>query len=274
MLSQRIHHLSPRRDGPFIEVNCASLNETLLESELFGHAKGAFTGAETDRVGKLVEAQKGTFLLDDISAASLGMQAKLLHVFEKKTIQPVGSNKNIHLDVRFICASNKNMRAEVDKGRFREDLYYRVYVINIDLPPLKDRKEDILPLIEFFLTYFSQKYSQPKKRLTKESKRLALSYHWPGNVRELRNVLARSVMLSKGKYVVLHLLNSYSVNGFKVNLPAHKNMTLSAAISDYEKTILYNTLKELHWDYPSVCRKLGISRSTLFNKKKKFCLGK
>ncbi len=274
MLSRRIHDLSPRRGNPYIEVNCASLNETLLESELFGHVKGSFTGAQMDRVGKLVEAQKGTFFLDEISSASLGMQAKLLHVFEQKSIQPVGSNKNIPLDVRFICASNKNMRYEVDNGLFREDLYYRVNVINIDIPSLKNRKEDILPLIDFFLTYFGQKYSQPQKHLTQEAKMQALSYHWPGNVRELKNVLARSVLLSKGKYVNLRLSNGNNCNTVAGNYPDHKDMRLNTALANYEKMILFNTLEELHWDYLSVCKKLGISRSTLFNKKRKFGLAR
>lgn len=268
LLARHICKTSPRKGCPFIEVNCGSLNDQLLESELFGHTKGAFTGAIKSRPGKIETANTGTLFLDDINSASLAMQTKLLHVMENRCIQRVGENKTIHLDTRFICASNRNILLEVRSQRFREDLYYRIAVINLEIPPLRERKDEIIPLIEYFIRLFNEKYNKSFKGLLKSDQEKALCYDWPGNVRELKNAVERSFVLSKGVWVKLNLID--------VCEPANSgpSMPLREAVSAYEKKYIYQTLTQLNWDIDTVSQKMGIGRSTLFNKIKKYDLKK
>jgi len=274
MLGRYIHERSLRKTSPLIIVNCGSLNDSLLESELFGHVKGSFTNALHTRAGKIEAAQSGTMILDDITSSSLIMQTKLLHVFENKQIQRVGDNRDIDIDVRFICTSNKNVKTEVREGRFREDLYYRVNEISIQIPPLRDRKDDIIPFAEHFIRRFEIKYSKKIKGLTKEAERKALSYDWPGNIRELKNVIARSIVLAKNDELDLDCIFP-SEKQLRSNAAIKSvGCSLRKALEQYEKSLICDALKRHRWDYQCVCREMDISRSTLFNKINKYKINK
>lgn len=196
-----IHHASARRDGPFIPINCAALPETLLESELFGHEKGAFTGAMSQRKGRFEQAAKGTIFLDEIGEMSPATQKKLLRVLQERTFERVGSNITIKANVRIIAATNRDLQQEVAENRFREDLYYRLNVINIHMPPLRDRKDDIPLLVEYFLSRQPKRPDGSPPRLTEETMQWLLDYHWPGNVRQLENAIERAVVLSQGQLI-------------------------------------------------------------------------
>lgn len=197
LIAQAIHTRSPRASAPFIKVNCAALTETLLESELFGHEKGAFTGAYRQKKGKFELAHTGTILLDEVSELSPPTQAKLLRVLQEYAFERVGGTDTIKVDVRVIASTNADLAERVREGRFREDLYYRLSVVPITLPPLRDRREDIPPLVSFFLDFFGTKYNKPDLQMTPELLNALTSYHWPGNVRELRNCIERMVVTSR-----------------------------------------------------------------------------
>jgi len=202
LVAKAIHYNSPRREFPFVSINCAALSEELLESELFGHMKGAFTSAFSDKKGLFEVADKGTILLDEISEMPLRMQAKLLRVLQEKTIRRVGGTKEIKVDVRVIASTNKDLRKLVSSGSFRDDLFDRINVIEIKLPLLRERKEDILLLADHFLAKFNKETGKNIKGFTPEVKELLLRYHWPGNVRELENAIERAVALETGEYIV------------------------------------------------------------------------
>jgi DNA-binding NtrC family response regulator len=267
MFARLIIKSSPRVKKKFMEVNCGSLSPTLLESELFGHVRGAFTGALRDRIGKLQEVDGGTIFLDDVTSASLEMQTKLLHVLDSGRIQRVGDNKPIDLNVRFICASNKDIYSEVKSGRFREDFYYRIAVVLISLPPLRERPEEIIPLINHFISQLNNKFGQSFKGIRKQDEWKALSYTWPGNVRELRNTVERSFVLSKGDQVCLDIRElCYGLSRRDLNTV---DLSLNAEMREYERKILCETLNVCAWDISRASKKLSISRSTLFNKIKR-----
>ncbi|MDD5640191.1 MAG: sigma-54 dependent transcriptional regulator [Syntrophales bacterium] len=270
-LARIIHHLSPRSDGPLVEVNCGALAETLLESELFGHVRGAFTGAIRDKVGKFEKAHEGTIFLDDINSASLGMQTKLLRVIEDGIIERVGANGPIKVDVRIISATNKELLTEVDNGRFREDLFYRINVVCLKIPPLVQRKSEIPYLIDFFISKYNLLHHKNVKGIVNESLAKALSYSWPGNVRELENTVERAVVLCNSNFICLDLDNLY-----KDDLQKNSSISkpLSQCIQEYEKELLLKALKEYRWDVKAVSKHLSIGRSTLFNKIKKYCIVK
>lgn len=198
VLARYVHQQSNRADGPFVAVNCAAIPESMLEAVLFGHVKGAFTGALASQSGKFEEANGGTILLDEIGEMSPAVQAKLLRVLQEREVERVGSHKAIQLDIRVIAATNKDLREEVQKGQFREDLYYRLDVLPLHWPPLRERKEDILPISQFFIT----KYQDGSKCHLSQDARVALSqYHWPGNIRELENVIQRALVMRHGDYI-------------------------------------------------------------------------
>jgi two-component system response regulator AtoC len=274
MLARRICKLSPRADSPFIEVNCGSLNDHLLESELFGHAKGAFTGAIRTHIGKIEAANTGTLFLDDINSASLAMQTKLLHVMENRSIQRVGENQDINLDIRFICASNRNLYNSVKNRQFREDLYYRIAVINLALPPLRERTVEIIPLIEQFIQVYNKKYNRDFKGLRKKDHKTALNYHWPGNVRELKNAAERSFVLSRGQWVKLNLSQGLGLGAQSKSdaSTAQSEFSLKQAIIQYEKKYIAQILSNLNWNIDIASQQLKIGRSTLFNKIKRYDL--
>ncbi|HAL44766.1 MAG: sigma-54-dependent Fis family transcriptional regulator [Planctomycetes bacterium GWF2_42_9] len=273
MLARAVHYRSSRREKPFVEVNCGALPETLLESELFGHVKGSFTGAISDKQGKFLAADGGTIFLDEISTASAALQVKLLRVIQDRQFEPVGSNKTITVDTRVIVASNRNMMEEVRAGRFREDLYYRLNVITINLPSLDERPADIPLLAQQFLKNFCISHNRHKLGIEKEAMGVLQRYDWPGNVRELENVIERAVLLSKGDYITF--------DDFPLNITAFAPLnsaddfdstSLKSAIAEPERKILRGALEANNWNRQLTAQALKINRTTLYKKMKKYGL--
>ena len=272
MLAKYIHDQSARREGPFVKISCGSLSETLLESELFGHTRGAFTGAIKDKKGKFEEAHGGTIFLDDINNASLNLQIKLLRVLQEKVIERVGGNTPIQVDVRIITATNTPLQEEVAQHKFREDLYYRINVVNLNIPPLRERLSDIEPLIEHFIQRFNQSHNRGIKGLARSALQPCLRYPWPGNVRELENVIERAVLLSPGEFIVPEAL-SPEIKAAATRGPAGGgDLNLEEALGQAERQILLETLERFKWNRQLSASSLGISRTTLFNKMKRFQL--
>jgi transcriptional regulator with GAF, ATPase, and Fis domain len=257
LVARAIHSLSPRNDNPFVAVNCAAIPKELIESELFGHEKGAFTGASSARVGRFQLAHTGTIFLDEIGDMSLDMQAKVLRTLEEKEFQRVGGTKNIEVDVRVITATNKDLKKAVEEGKFREDLYYRLNVISIELPPLRERKKDIIPLVDYFI-------ARRVKRISSKAQQLLLSYHWPGNVRELKNVIDRAVVLGDGKVLQPEDL-PHAIRRKEEIIPVPLD-TLDEVEADHIIRVLRNTNR----NKSDAARILGVTRQTLDNKIKKY----
>lgn len=264
VLCNYIHQLSGRRDKPFVSVHCAALSESLLESELFGHEKGAFTGAIAQKKGRFELANGGTIFLDEIGEIDANLQVKLLRVLQEQAFERVGGESTIKVDVRVIAATNRNLKKEVQEGRFREDLYYRLSVVNIEVPPLRERKEDILPLTLDFLEKSKQENSRETiEGFSKEAMKLITDYNWPGNIRELRNCVESSVVLCTGKNIEVEdlpdtLRNFLSDN--KITLP------INISLKEYEKCIIKHLLSYYKWNKSKVADILEIGRKTLHNK--------
>jgi DNA-binding NtrC family response regulator len=272
LLAMYIHNQSSRSQKPFVKISCGSLSETLLESELFGHVRGAFTGAIRDKKGKFEEAHGGTIFLDDINSASPNLQVKLLRVLQEKIIERVGGNNPIHTDVRIITATNTSLREEVAKQNFREDLYYRINVVSLNIPPLRERLADIVPLVEHFIKQFNQAHKRKIQGISKSALQLCLRHSWPGNVRELENIIEQAVILSPGEYIVPESLPSHLREaGLGVSLPS-KDLTLDEALAHAEKHILVESLERFKWNRKMCAQAMGISRTTLFNKMRRFNL--
>src|SRR5262249_54661816 len=208
LVARAIHTRSPRKDRPFVKVNCAALPAELLESELFGHEKGAFTGAATTRVGKFEQADSGTIFLDEIGEMKAALQAKLLHVLQDGQFTKLGSNKPINVDVRVVAATNRDLEQMMLEGAFREDLYYRLKVIEVTVPPLRERRAEIQHLTEFFMTRYARRYNRPVRQLSDELQQLFQQYEWPGNIRELENMIKRIVILQDEQLVVREMKRS------------------------------------------------------------------
>ncbi len=272
MLARAIHHSSSRRDKPFIEVSCGALPETLLESELFGHAKGSFTGAVNNKVGKFLAADRGTIFLDEISNASAALQAKFLRVLEDRQFEAVGSNKTYTVDTRIILASNRNLKEEVKQGRFREDLYYRINVVTIDLPPLCERVGDVRLLCEHFLRVYSTQHSRNKLGITDEAMEYLERYSWPGNIRELENVIERAALLSKNKFIGPEDLPNSIRQEQTQEQQTYKPMSLKAALAGPEKHLIQQALEANQWNRQATAKALEINRTTLFKKMKQYGL--
>jgi DNA-binding NtrC family response regulator len=272
LLARYIHDHSSRREGPFVKISCGSLSETLLESELFGHVRGAFTGAIRDKKGKFEEAHGGTIFLDDINCASPSLQVKFLRVLQDKVIERVGGNIPIQVDVRIITATNALLQEEVARQHFREDLYYRINVVSLHIPPLRERLSDIEPLIEHFIGHFNQVHHRQIKGISKSALQLCLRYPWPGNVRELENVVERGVILSTGEFLVPESLPAHLLETGICPAPLPCDLTLEAALDQAEKNILLQTLESCNWNRQLSARALGISRTTLFNKMRRYQL--
>ena len=272
LLAHYIHKTSSRQQKPFVKISCGSLSETLLESELFGHVRGAFTGAIRDKKGKFEEAHGGTVFLDDVNSASLNLQVKLLRVLQEKVIERVGGNVPIRTDVRIITATNAPLKEEVAKNQFREDLYYRINVVSLNIPPLRERLADIAPLAEHFISQFNQIHRRKIKGISKNALQTCLRHGWPGNVRELENVVEQAVILSPGDYIVPESLPSYLREAGLSIVAASKDLTLDEALAHAEKHILLETLERLKWNRKMCAQALGISRTTLFNKMRRFDL--
>ncbi len=274
MLARAIHHNSHRRQGPFIEVNCGALPDTLLESELFGHTKGSFTGAFTDKPGKFEAADGGTIFLDEISTASPALQVKLLRVMQDSTFEKVGGNKTQKVDIRFILATNKDLQKEVAAGTFREDLYYRVHVMPMHLPPLRERVGDIDILSDHFLHVYASRMNKNLTGFTEPAKTVLRNYAWPGNVRELENSLERAVILAAGPLLDIEdFPKQVQVAAAGGGEPAAGQiLPLKKALEEPEKRIIQRTLESCAWNRQSAASLLKINRTTLYMKMKKYGL--
>jgi len=272
ILARAIHHRSSRHNKPFVEVSCGALPETLLESELFGHVKGSFTGAISNKEGKFLASDGGTIFLDEVANASPALQVKLLRVLEDRQFEPVGSNKTITVDTRIILASNRDLNEEVKQGRFRDDLYYRINVITIDLPPLRERVVDVPLLTKHFLRLYCAQHNKKKLGITDEALEYLERYPWPGNVRELENVIERAVLLSKDKFIGQDDLPSPIRQETNRQQKTYKPMSLKEALAEPEKNIIRRALESNHWNRQETAKALQINRTTLFKKMKHYGL--
>ncbi|MGB3649324.1 MAG: sigma-54 dependent transcriptional regulator [Desulfobulbales bacterium] len=272
LIASALHHNSARKKGPFVKVNCAALVETLLESELFGHEKGAFTGADRRRDGKFVQADHGTLFLDEIGETSPAMQVKLLRVLQEHELQRVGGQDVVEVDVRLLAATNRVLEDEVKDGRFREDLYYRLNVVSLHVPSLKERREDIPLLAKHFLEVYGEKNNRRVSGITPGCMDILLHYPWPGNVRELENAMERGVILMRGDYLDEESLpitikkwtqeESGDIAAGMEDLPS--------SLEEAEKLIILKTLDEVDGNKSEAARRLGITRKTLLSKLNKY----
>ncbi|NCC24186.1 MAG: AAA family ATPase [Deltaproteobacteria bacterium] len=268
LLAQAIHNMSPRSGGPFVRLNCATLPAHLVESELFGHVRGAFTGAVDSKRGRFELADKGTLFLDEIGELSSDTQAKLLRALQEGEIQRLGSEKTTHVDVRIICATHQNLEEMIEARLFREDLYYRINVFPVFIPPLRDRREDILVLAEHFLQSFSREYGKDIKRISTPAIDLLVQYHWPGNVRELRNCLERAVLLCMETAIrTYHLpptLQTAESSASEVDL------SFGEAVSKFEQEVIVDALKKARGNMLQAARDLRASYRIINYKVKKY----
>ncbi len=280
LIAHAIHLRSPRKSAPFVEIACGSIPETLLESELFGHVKGAFTGAYTDKQGKFLAAHGGTIFLDEINSAPPSMQLKLLRVLQERKFEPVGSTQTIEVDARVILATNQSLEQLVADGRFRQDLYYRINVVKIDLPPLRDRVADVPTLAEAFLVKHSAELGKQIVGFTPAALDALRRYSYPGNVRELQNIIERAAVLSRSQMIDVndlpsHVLDDRTVVG-KMPLAAVDDnapwvpMSLEEALREPEKRILTQALKSNNFNRQKTADQLGINRTTLYKKMKAY----
>jgi len=298
VIARELHRRSDRRAQPFVKVNCAALPPDLLESEMFGHERGAFTGAGTTRVGKFEFADRGTILLDEIGETPPALQAKLLHVIQDRQLTRLGSNRPIEVDARILAATNQDLEAMIRAGTFREDLYYRLQVIEIRIPPLRERQEEILPLVEFFLAKFAHLYKRPRLRLTPALRNALVDYPWPGNIRELENVIKRFVVLQDESLILNELARLTAADIPKTNNMRHVRPSTAPAASSRpmnggaaaappppaiegdlhalakaaalraERQAIDEALTRFHWNRRKAAAYLKVSYKTLLNKMK------
>src|SRR5205823_6309504 len=301
LVARAIHQRSLRRDKPFVKVNCAALPAELLESELFGHEKGAFTGAATTRVGKFEQADTGTIFLDEIAEMKAALQAKLLHVLQDAQFTKLGSNKSINVDVRVVAATNRDLESMLAHGEFREDLYYRLKVIEVTVPPLRERRSEIHDLTEFFMDRYARRYNRPVRQLSPELQSLFLTYDWPGNIRELENMMKRLVILQDEQLVIREFTRAarpvaaFAGAGGGVGVaPAAMPIepeefevededggtdepvasstgsrladAAKAASIKAERAMIEETLQQVRWNRRRAAEHLGVSYKTLLNK--------
>ena len=259
-----IHDNGMRSNERFIGVNCAALPDSLLESELFGHEKGAFTGATAQRIGRFEQANRGTIFLDEIGAASPAVQLRLLRVLQEREIERVGSSDTISVDVRVIAATNRDLRALIEDGRFREDLFYRLHVMPIELPPLRQRKEDIPLLVQHFIEIYNARTERAIEAIDQTALALLLDHEWPGNVRELENAIEHAFIKCRGTVLMSECL------------PAHlhrERPSVSAPVTRPERERVVEVLEQCHWNRADAADKLGMHRTTLWRKMKEWGLG-
>jgi two-component system response regulator AtoC len=305
LVARAIHQRSSRRDRPFVKVNCAALPAELLESELFGHEKGAFTGAATTRIGKFEQADTGTIFLDEIAEIKAALQAKLLHVLQDAQFTKLGSNRPVNVDVRVVAATNRDLEAMMLRGEFREDLYYRLKVIEVTVPPLRERRNEISQLTQFFIDRYARRYNRPVRQLSEELQRRFLSYEWPGNIRELENMIKRIVILQDEALVLREIERNpraamvgaaaahangrataalpsddgEDLDAVEAEEPAQPEVAVATApagsrLADVaksaamkaERTIIEDTLQQVHWNRRRAAQQLGVSYKTLLNK--------
>jgi transcriptional regulator with PAS, ATPase and Fis domain len=266
LVAQAIHESGPRKDKPFISINCGAIPENLLESELFGHKKGAFTSANEDKKGLITMANNGTLFLDEIGELPQSLQVKLLHVIQTKELTPVGDTRVITVDVRIIAATNADLMQRVKEGRFREDLYYRLNVIEIHMPSLRERSDDIPVLIKHYMDIFAKEAGKNIKDIDYEAMQALLAYDWPGNIRELRNTIERAIVLSDGEMITIHDLTdkfrTLDVEGISTS-------SLRQALDNFEREYIRRSLTENKGNKESTASTLGIDLATLYRKLKK-----
>jgi two-component system response regulator HydG len=268
LVAAALHHKSLRHKGPLVKVNCAALAESLLESELFGHERGAFTGADRRREGRFVQAHGGTLFLDEIGETSPGMQAKLLRVLQEHELQRVGGQETIKVDVRILVATNRDLEEEVAAGRFREDLYYRLNVVEIKVPALRERQGDLPLLAGYFLRGFAEKNNRLVSGVTPECMDILNRYPWPGNVRELEHAIERGVILMRGEYLDVGALPLAIQRWAGINAP--REIEEPATLKEAEKILILKTLEETGGNRSEAARRLQITRKTLLNKLKSY----
>jgi DNA-binding NtrC family response regulator len=272
-----IHHLSPRRELPFVALNCAAIPEGLVENELFGHERGAFTGAGARKVGKMDLAHRGTLFLDEIGELPLAIQAKLLRVLEERRFERVGGTQSIDVDVRIVVATNRNLQKLAEEKLFREDLYFRISAVPMTIPPLRDRGNDVLLLADHFLEKFKREFAKPELELSEDARDRLLHYRWPGNVRELQNALERAVILADGITIRSDNLQLPSAKPDADRLPGGMlpekfdwegtlEKVTGRAASHVEKVLLENTMRECKWNKTRAAEKLGVTPKTLLAK--------
>ncbi len=272
LVARAIHYSSPRAEKSFVRVNCAALPENLLESELFGHEKGAFTGAVSRRIGRFEQADQGSLFLDEIGDLTPPLQMRLLRVLQEKEFERVGSNQTIKTDVRVIAATNRNLEEAIQKGTFREDLYYRLNVVTICLPPLRERREDIPPLIEYFLKKYNLENGKTVASLSREARDVLLQYHFPGNVRELENIIERAVVLCRGNVLEVQDL-PLSLREAKMEAlleQAKRKETLPDVLEEVERELILKALEKSGGVQTRAADELGISERVLRYKMKKY----
>ncbi len=271
LVANAIHNRSHRKGGPYIKINCAAIPETLFESELFGHERGAFTGATDTKKGRFELASGGTIFFDEIGDMPLQLQAKLLRVLEDSTITRLGGREPIRIDVRCIYATGKNLKELIKEGKFREDLYYRINVVPIYIPPLRERKEDIPHLIEHFIEYFQKKYSKSGLKVSPAAYEALLSYQYPGNVRELKHAIERAVLLSMNGLIDIKNLPEEFIPDSKIEDKClSTKLSLQQCLSSFEKKLIMNTLRETGGRRIEAAKRLGISRKVLWKKLKEY----
>jgi len=270
LVARAIHFHGPRREKPFIPVNCSALSENLLESELFGHEKGAFTGAIRTKPGRFELANGGTLFLDEVADMSPALQVKLLRVLDEQSFERVGGTQRIQVDVRIIAATNKDLLREVEEGRFREDLFYRLNVVPIWLPPLRQRLEDIPLLVEHFIERLNRKMNRHIRSISPEAMDLLMSYHWPGNIRELENAIEQAFVRCRGETILPEHLPAVLLSSHKRTVFSIPSLKLP--LQETEKEIIRQALLEANQSRMAAARKLGISKATLWRKMKKYGL--
>jgi len=297
LIARAIHHYSTRRDGPYVRVNCGALSESLLESELFGHVKGAFTGAVDNKTGRFEAAHTGTIFLDEISSTSPKLQVKLLRVLQEHEFERVGESRTIRVDTRVVAATNQHLEEEVEGGRFRDDLYYRLTVVPIYLPPLRERKEDIPALAQFFLERYNQENKKAIRGLTPGALRVLQDHDWPGNVRELENDIERAVVLNQGEWVTEEVLAAQIHGERRLRVPRQRTPDLAGLVQrlvrlglksvpaddpiklyerivgGVERELIEQVLQECDHIQVKAAARLGINRNTLHKKVVEFGLG-
>ncbi|RKY32631.1 MAG: sigma-54-dependent Fis family transcriptional regulator [Candidatus Omnitrophota bacterium] len=275
LVAHAVHKYNEQERGkPFVEVSCGALTETLLESELFGHVKGAFTGAIKDKVGRFELADGGSIFLDEIDAFSPALQVKLLRVLQEGEFERVGDNKTMKVDVRVIAATNQDLRELIEQGKFRQDLYYRLNIINIKVPPLRDRKGDIKLLVDDFVKKHTQHVNKKIEGVSEGALAVLMNYEWPGNVRELENVIERAIILSKGPVITPEDFPDF-INDKQVKVNGNGNgngLKLKDALASPEKDLILEALNSTNWNRNETAKTLGINRTTLYKKMHKYGL--
>lgn len=271
LVARTIHQQGPWADHPFVAINCGAMSETLLDSQLFGHKRGAFTGAIADHSGVFQTANGGTLFLDEISEIPLALQVKFLRAIQEREVTPLGSSRPVKVDVRLIAASNRNLEEEVKKGSFRDDLFYRLNVVPIHLPPLRERREDIPLLIEHFIATFSTEYKVEPKKVSPDALDKLVSYSWPGNIRELQNVIERVFALSQSNQITLADLPG-SIVGFEIKPVAFEEMAELPTLADMERSLIRAALRKSRGNKNEAARILAIDRQRLYRKIEKYGL--